>query len=106
MKIWGDFEGVKRYDTLKVFQVKLGSLVWASIKVAGSQADATDMLVSLFVIISRRKAGKKPYCIDEIINDINVYMKDFQIWIYFNRLGPGQLFPFWKWMWMRMTREI
>ena len=83
MKILGDFEGVKRYDTLKVFQVKLGSLVWASIKVPGSQADATDMLVSLFVIISRRKAGKKPYCIDEIINKKKcIYMKDFQIWIY------------------------
>ena len=35
--------------------MKLGSLVWASIKAPGSQADATDMLVSLFVIISQAK---------------------------------------------------
>ena len=53
-----DFEGVKRFDTLKVFQVKFGSLVRASIKVPGSQADATDMLVSLFVIISQAKPSK------------------------------------------------
>ena len=55
----GDYEDVKRrYDTLKVFQVKLGSLVWASIKVDGSHADARDMLVSLFVIISLARQGR------------------------------------------------
>ena len=68
----GDFEGVKRYDTLKVFQVKLGSLVWASIKVAGSQADARDMLVSLFVIISPARQGRNHIALVKLLMTRNI----------------------------------
>ena len=83
-KIWGNFEGVTRCDTLKVFQVKLGSLAWASIKVAGSLADATDMLVSLFVIISRPSQGRNHIALMMLLTTKIVVMK----------------------RWMRMTREI
>ena len=83
-KIWGNFEGVTRCDTLKVFQVKLGSLAWASIKVAGSHADATDMLVSLFVIISWPSQGRNHIALMMLLTTKIVVMK----------------------RWMRMTREI
>ena len=60
---------------MKVFQVKLGSLAWASIKVAGSHADATDMLVSLFVIISRPSQGRNHIALMMLLTTKIVVMK-------------------------------